>query len=45
VVFALLTFWELRADRRGDDPLLKPGLLRQPSFSAGAVFGGVLRRL
>jgi EmrB/QacA subfamily drug resistance transporter len=38
VVFALLTGWELRADTRGGDPLLKPGLLRQASFSAGAVF-------
>ena len=24
---ALLTAWEVRADRRGGDPLLKPGLL------------------
>ena len=24
--------------RRGEDPLLKPGLLAQPSFSAGAIF-------
>jgi EmrB/QacA subfamily drug resistance transporter len=38
VVFALLAAWEVRADRRGGDPLLKPGLLRQTSFSAGAVF-------
>ncbi len=38
VVFALLAGWELRADKRGGDPLLKPGLLRQTSFSAGAVF-------
>jgi len=38
VVFALLGYWELRADNRGGDPLLKPGLLRQTSFSAGAVF-------
>src|SRR5580693_5683982 len=38
VVFALLGAWELRADKRGGDPLLKPGLLRQTSFSAGAVF-------
>ncbi len=28
----------MRADARGDDPLLKPGLLRQTSFSAGAIF-------
>ena len=41
VVFALLVGWELRADRRGHDPLLKPGLLRQASFSAGAVFAVV----
>ena len=38
VAFALLAAWELRADRRGGDPLLKPGLLRQTSFSAGAIF-------
>jgi EmrB/QacA subfamily drug resistance transporter len=38
VVFALLAAWELREDGRGGDPLLKPGLLRQSSFSAGAVF-------
>ncbi|HUB41328.1 MAG TPA: MFS transporter [Streptosporangiaceae bacterium] len=38
VVFALLAIWELRADSRGADPLLKPGLLRQSSFSAGAIF-------
>jgi EmrB/QacA subfamily drug resistance transporter len=38
VVFALLAAWELRVDKRGGDPLLKPGLLRQTSFSAGAVF-------
>lgn len=37
-VFALLAAWELQADKRGGDPLLKPGLLRQTSFSAGAVF-------
>jgi EmrB/QacA subfamily drug resistance transporter len=37
-VFALLAGWELRAERRDGDPLLKPGLLRQTSFSAGAVF-------
>ena len=37
-VFVLLAAWELRADRRGGDPLLKPGLLRQTSFSAGAIF-------
>ena len=35
---ALLTAWERREDRRGGDPLLKPGLLGQTSFSAGAVF-------
>jgi EmrB/QacA subfamily drug resistance transporter len=38
VVIGLLTIWERRADRRGLDPLLKPGLLRQTSFSAGAIF-------
>ncbi len=38
VAFAALAFWENRADKRGDDPLLKPGLLRQSSFSAGAIF-------
>ncbi len=38
VVFALLASWEWRADQRGRDPLLKPGLLRQTSFSAGAIF-------
>jgi EmrB/QacA subfamily drug resistance transporter len=38
VVFALLAVWERRADKRGGDPLLKPGLLRQTSFSAGAIF-------
>jgi EmrB/QacA subfamily drug resistance transporter len=37
-VFALLAIWEGRADQRGGDPLLKPGLLRQTSFSAGAIF-------
>lgn len=36
--FALLTVWELRAERRGGDPLLKPSLLGQSSFSAGAIF-------
>jgi EmrB/QacA subfamily drug resistance transporter len=36
--FAALAAWERRADRRGGDPLLKPGLLRQTSFSAGAIF-------
>ena len=37
-VFALLAWWEARAERRGDDPLLKPSLLAQSSFSAGAIF-------
>jgi EmrB/QacA subfamily drug resistance transporter len=37
-VFALLAWWELRAESGGADPLLKPGLLRQTSFSAGAIF-------
>ncbi|MFY9889125.1 MAG: MFS transporter, partial [Streptosporangiaceae bacterium] len=36
--FALLAAWELGSDKHGGDPLLKPGLLRQTSFSAGAVF-------
>ncbi len=36
--FTLLALWELRADSRGGDPLLKPGLMRQTSFSAGAIF-------
>jgi EmrB/QacA subfamily drug resistance transporter len=38
VAFALLAVWEVREDRRGGDPLLKPGLLRQTAFSAGAIF-------
>jgi MFS family permease len=38
VALALLTVWERHADQHGGDPLLKPGLLRQTSFSAGAVF-------
>ncbi len=38
VVFGLLTFWERGADSRGGDPLLKPALVRQTSFSAGAIF-------
>ncbi len=38
LVFALLAYWELRSESRGGDPLLKPALLRQTSFSAGAVF-------
>ena len=38
VVFPLLAIWEWRSDQRGRDPLLKPGLLRQTSFSAGAIF-------
>ena len=37
-VFALLVRWEMRAERRGNDPLLRPGLLAESSFSAGAVF-------
>ena len=36
--FALLAWWEVRAERCGKDPLLKPSLLAQPSFSAGAIF-------
>jgi EmrB/QacA subfamily drug resistance transporter len=38
VVIGLLTIWERRADKRGADPLLKPGLIKQTSFSAGAIF-------
>ena len=41
VVFALLAATELAAQRRGGDPLLKPALLRQTSFSAGAIFAVV----
>ena len=37
-VFALLAIWERRDEQHGGDPLLKPGLLRQTSFSAGAIF-------
>ncbi|MGH3206168.1 MAG: MFS transporter [Trebonia sp.] len=36
--FALLAGWEVRAERRGGDPLLRPSLLAQPSFSAGVIF-------
>ncbi len=39
--FALLAWWEVRAERRGKDPLLKPSLLAQPSFCAGAIFAVV----
>jgi EmrB/QacA subfamily drug resistance transporter len=38
IAFTLLAWWEVRAERRGNDPLLKPALLAQPSFSAGAIF-------
>jgi EmrB/QacA subfamily drug resistance transporter len=38
VAFALLAWWEPRDQRRGGDPLLKPSLLGQSSFSAGAIF-------
>jgi len=41
VVFAALARWEVHAERRSKDPLLKPSLLAQPSFSAGAVFAVV----
>jgi EmrB/QacA subfamily drug resistance transporter len=41
VAFALLAWWEPRAERRGNDPLLKPSLLAKPSFSAGAIFAVV----
>jgi EmrB/QacA subfamily drug resistance transporter len=39
--FALLAWWEVRAGRHGGDPLLKPSLLAQSSFSAGAIFAVV----
>ena len=38
IVLALLAPWELHAERQGRDPLLKPSLFAQSSFSAGAVF-------
>jgi EmrB/QacA subfamily drug resistance transporter len=38
VAFALLARWEVRVETTGGDPLLKPGLVKQTSFSAGAVF-------
>jgi EmrB/QacA subfamily drug resistance transporter len=38
VAFAALAGWEVHAERAGRDPLLRPSLLAQPSFSAGAVF-------
>jgi EmrB/QacA subfamily drug resistance transporter len=38
LVVGLLTLWEREADKRGADPLLKPGLIKQTSFSAGAIF-------
>lgn len=38
VVLGLLAVWELHAERRGSDPLLKPSLFAQSSFSAGAIF-------
>jgi EmrB/QacA subfamily drug resistance transporter len=41
VAFALLAWWEIRAERAGRDPLLKPSLLAQPSFTAGTVFAVV----
>jgi EmrB/QacA subfamily drug resistance transporter len=39
--FAVLAWWEVRAERHGGDPLLKPGLLAHSSFSAGTVFAVV----
>ena len=39
--FALLAWWEVRAERRGQDPLLTPSLLAQPSFGAGTIFAVV----
>jgi EmrB/QacA subfamily drug resistance transporter len=41
VAIAALAAWEVSAGRRGGDPLLKPALLRQMSFSAGAIFAVV----
>ena len=41
VAFAVLAWWERREERRGGDPLLKPSLLAQSSFSAGAIFAVV----
>ena len=41
VVLALLARWEVLAERRGDDPLLKPSLLAEPSFAAGLAFAVV----
>jgi EmrB/QacA subfamily drug resistance transporter len=41
VAFAVLACWEVRAERRGEDPLLKPSLLAQSSFSTGAIFAVV----
>ena len=41
VAFALLACWEVRAERRGADPLLKPSLLAESSFSAGVIFAVV----
>jgi EmrB/QacA subfamily drug resistance transporter len=38
LVFALLAWWERTTSARGGDPVLKPGLIRQTSFSAGAIF-------
>jgi EmrB/QacA subfamily drug resistance transporter len=38
IAFAALAIWERREQERGGDPLLKPALLRQTSFSAGAIF-------
>jgi EmrB/QacA subfamily drug resistance transporter len=38
VAFVLLAAWERAAESAGRDPLLKPGLVRQTSFSAGAIF-------
>ena len=38
LVFGMLTFWERAGEGRGRDPLLKPALIRQTSFSAGAIF-------
>ena len=39
--FAVLAWWEVRAERRGRDPLLTPSLLARPSFGAGTIFAVV----
>jgi EmrB/QacA subfamily drug resistance transporter len=41
VMFGLLAWQEVRAERLGQDPLLRPSLLAQSSFGAGAAFAVV----